>query len=85
MKGTKHSVISSVEGILQDYEDGYKWGSLVRELTYSDLKSLVSLAPKADLYHQALLDISNISPFTDQQALDKMNSILLPFLNEIKK
>lgn len=54
MKGTKHSVISIVEGILRDYEDGYKWGSLVSELTYSDLKSLVSLAKKADLYQQAL-------------------------------
>lgn len=87
MESTKQSVIGTVEGILRDYEDGYKWGSLVSELTYSDLKYLVSLAKKVDHYQQVLSQLSNITTFSfsEKQALEQMNHILLPNLTDIKR
>lgn len=84
MNRTKDSIIGNMEGILRDYEDGYKWISLLSEITYSDLKWMVSLAKKSEQYQQILSEIAEIdsSLMTEKQALDLIKEMVLPILNE---
>ena len=73
MRTMKNSVIGNVEGILRDYEDGYKWEALLSELTYSDLKYLVSLAKEVEQCQKILSEIATIvRSSTEQEPLEKI-------------
>lgn len=73
MRSMKNSVIGNVEGILRDYEDGYKWEALVNELSYIDLKHLVSLAKEAEQCKKVLSDIATIvRSSTEKETVEKI-------------